>query len=716
MSNNSNPFDDDFLKNFGAQDANEENSDSRDDISENLSFDFNFGEESAVESVSEPISDFNFESDSEIAPEITEEIPVEMVSEVVEEVSFEESFAPNFAEETAEVSAEVTPETQTSDEFLNFLGQATESSDQPQVETENYVFNFMQTEESPAEEVPVEEAVSETTDDLFNFNAPVEEVPVEEVAEEIVEEVMEEVVEAEEIATEEAVEEVTEEVEEIIEEVAEEEISDETAEEVEAEEMMEEPITETEVSAEGGFDFMGLNAESTTDLASSDDAPVDILGSVAGMAVTEVAEGLSAAETAVEEAGEAPKTVKKVIRRAKPKKKRSVVGELIKIVLGALCAFPLAHYIVWGIYLGTGKPGPGGLYKIPTPFIQASYKYAKDFPQVPLEVWKYTMLGFDPARDLAPDPEPVDAPLVAQNPVVPQSTEVVAPENTGEMAENADSFAEEADGEFAMGDDFAGDFDDSAIDQFAAEAVKITSDNLPEYDAKEVVFDWNPANQDAFQTAMQKVSFLKDNEDSKALIKTAKEEMKKVCASANAQALNEAVIPFITKENHGKGVLVVGTIKTVLKRGDFNVLAVTLDGTDEEVKIIHPVKMKFLKKGAHCAFTGVVFDPEQDEKVSGKEVLIWRGISTQVPKAKKVKKAEKVKPADEKPTETPVVKEATPVADPAPAETPTVEESAPVEAPAVEEATPAETPAVEEPAPAETPAVEEATPAETPAE
>ncbi|MDO4629330.1 MAG: hypothetical protein Q4C70_09125, partial [Planctomycetia bacterium] len=552
-------------------------------------------------------------------------------------------------------------------------------------ETTEDFFNFGAAEETPEEVVT--ENVAETTEDFFNFGAA-EETPeeAEEVAEEISEEV-EEVAEYEEVVTDDVAEEY-EEYEEIVEDeisedVAEEVVTEEVSEEFMTEEVAEEITTETETPAEGGFDFLGLNAEVTGEVTPSDNAPAEMdptafLGAAAGLETTEGTDAiLSAAETSAEEVAEAPKTVKKVIRRSRPKKKRSVLGELIKIVLGGLCAFPLAHYIVWGIYLGTGKPGPGGLYKIPTPFIQESYKYAKDFPQVPLEVWKYTLLGFDPARDLAPDPEPEGTPLIAQTPVIPQPTDVITPENTGEMAENADSLTENTNDEFAMGGDFAGDFDDSAVDQFAAEAVKITSNNLPEYDAKEVVLDWNPANQDAFQTAMLKVSFLKDNEDSDALSKSVKTEMKKVCASENAQALNVAVFPSITKENHGKGVLVVGTIKTVLKRGDFNVLAVTLDGTDEEVKIIHPVKLKFLKKGAHCAFTGVIFDPEQDEKVSGKEVLIWRGISTQVPKAKKVKKAE---PADEKPVESPV-EEPAPATEPTPAETP-VEEMAPAAEPA----------------------------------
>ncbi|MDO4629329.1 MAG: hypothetical protein Q4C70_09120, partial [Planctomycetia bacterium] len=158
MSNNSNPFDDDFLKNFGAQDANKENSDSHDEISENLSFDFNFSEESATEPISETvseISEFNFGADSEITPEIVDEIPSETTMEMAKEVSFE-AFSQDFVEETPEVKTEVTPEAPVAEDFLNFLNQTPANNEEPQVETENYAFNFMQTEESDPETAPAE--------------------------------------------------------------------------------------------------------------------------------------------------------------------------------------------------------------------------------------------------------------------------------------------------------------------------------------------------------------------------------------------------------------------------------------------------------------------------------------------------------------------------------------------------------------------------------
>ncbi len=374
-------------------------------------------------------------------------------------------------------------------------------------------------------------------------------------------------------------------------------------------------MEKTEGNAE--FDGLGVNAAAG--------------GEIETESLKEGAEG----ENNVSEPGneEAPKPVKRIVRRVKPKKKRSVVGELIKIVLGGLFAFPLAHYIVWGIYLGTGKPAPGGLYPIPTPFIQQSYRYAKDFPQIPEACWKYVLLGFDPARDLAPEPSKTE---IAKNevPATPSTTDENAETVAGEVA-------------FGENEEFGGfEMDESEVAQTAAEYVKFRSDNLPEYDAAEVALEFDPANIEAFQTAMLKVSFLKKGEDGKKLEDQARSKMKSSVKGKKADALNQTVLPWLTKENHGKGIMITGKVKKVVDRGDFKITIVKVDGTNKDVKLISQKSLK-KAKGKRYVFTGVIFDPDQDEKIESKkkdEVLIWRGLFKSLP-AKKVKKAKKDKDA-----------------------------------------------------------------------
>ena len=264
-------------------------------------------------------------------------------------VPSEEPVTPDVPEEVVETSP---AETEASNDELFSFAQEDETVSAEEAPAEG-LFNFGTPAEEPVQDAaPAEEAPAEG---LFNFGAPAEE-PAHDAApeEEFVEEVVEE---------------------------TEEEVSDEAS----------------------AFDFGGFAAAETSTSENAEPSEMNFAApSEEGIQASEENATENPAESAAA-AAEAPKPVKRIVRRAKPKKKHTVVGELIKIVLGALMAFPLAHYIVWGSYLAFGKPAPGGLYKFPTPFIQASYKYAKNFPNIPVEVWKYTMLGFDAERDLAPD-------------------------------------------------------------------------------------------------------------------------------------------------------------------------------------------------------------------------------------------------------------------------------------------------------------------------
>ena len=556
----------------------------------------------------------------------------------------------DFDFETVGAEQEESDEIEDSGEELFAAFREEAMAEENEEETQEVSDFFVSEGEEASLEVESEE-IETASDDLFNFGASSESDEVEEGTEEVIEEIVE---------------------------VASEEIIDEISE---------------EVPADGMFNFGAADSDDSV-AKSTENTEENALGfgnfgvveSVTGSDETGVSLAAETSEngmdiSAAANDGGSPKPVKRIVRRAKPKKKRSIVGELFKIVLGGLFAFPLAHYIVWGIYLGTGKPAPGGLYPIPTPFIQESYRYVKDFPQIPQEYWKYVLYGFDPARDLAPEPKAEE--------VVTNESAPAAPIAEGQ---NPDTSGSEA--SFGENEEFGGfEMDEDEVAQTAAEYVKFRSGNLPEYDAAEVVLEFDPANTEAFQTAMLKVSFLKDGDDGKKLANVARDEMKNAVKGKKADALNEMVLPWLTKENHGKGIMITGKVEKVVKRGDFKITIVKVDGTEDKVKLISPKTIKNAK-GKRYAFTGVIFDPDQDEKVESKkkdEVLIWRGLFKALPK-RKAKKAVK----DEA----------------APAEEVKADEAAPVEEAKSDEAAPVEEAKAEEAAPAEETKADEAAPVE----
>ncbi|MDO4858957.1 MAG: hypothetical protein Q4A17_13555, partial [Thermoguttaceae bacterium] len=532
--------------------------------------------------------DLNFEGSTEPQNAVPSEEPVTPdVPEEVVETSLAETEASNdelfsFAQEDETVSAEEAP----AEGLFNF-GTPAEEPAHDAVPAEEApaegLFNFGTPAEEPAHDaVPAEEAPAEG---LFNFGAPAEE-PAQDAApeEEFVEEVVEE---------------------------TEEEVSDEAS----------------------AFDFGGFAAAETSTSENAEPSEMNFAApSEEGIQASEENATENPAESAAA-AAEAPKPVKRIVRRAKPKKKHTVVGELIKIVLGALMAFPLAHYIVWGSYLAFGKPAPGGLYKFPTPFIQASYKYAKNFPNIPVEVWKYTMLGFDAERDLAPD-EPEVIPV--ENPR--QVAQTAAPDQkpVEETADESEEFGEDAFNGFEM--------DEDEVNSAAAAATKFDSANIPEFDASMINPEWDPANLEAFQDTMMKISFLKKGDDFE---KVAKEKIAKFGSLKEAKELNKTMKPLLKKENHGKGVLVVGKIVKTSKISGKTVMTVKLKGLEKDVKIMGPAPKN--GKGKEFIFTGVVFDPTQDEAINAKNVYIWRGIFKSVDKKKKEKEVKEAEPAAEEP-------------------------------------------------------------------
>ena len=589
----------------------------------------------------------------------------------------------DFDFETVGAEQEESDEIEDSGEELFAAFREEAMAEENEEETQEVSDFFVSEGEEASLEVESEE-IETASDDLFNFGASSESDEVEEGTEEVIEEIVE---------------------------VASEEIIDEISE---------------EVPADGMFNFGAADSDDSV-AKSTENTEENALGfgnfgvveSVTGSDETGVSLAAETSEngmdiSAAANDGGSPKPVKRIVRRAKPKKKRSIVGELFKIVLGGLFAFPLAHYIVWGIYLGTGKPAPGGLYPIPTPFIQESYRYVKDFPQIPQEYWKYVLYGFDPARDLAPEPKAEE--------VVTNESAPAAPIAEGQ---NPDTSGSEA--SFGENEEFGGfEMDEDEVAQTAAEYVKFRSGNLPEYDAAEVVLEFDPANTEAFQTAMLKVSFLKDGDDGKKLANVARDEMKNAVKGKKADALNEMVLPWLTKENHGKGIMITGKVEKVVKRGDFKITIVKVDGTEDKVKLISPKTIKNAK-GKRYAFTGVIFDPDQDEKVESKkkdEVLIWRGLFKALPKrkAKKAVKdeaapAEEVKADEAAPVEEAKSDEAAPVEEvkadeAAPAEEVKADEAAPVEEVKSDEAAPAEEVKADEAAPAEEVKSDEAAPVE----
>ena len=578
----------------------------------------------------------------------------------------------DFDFETVGAEQEESDEIEDSGEELFAAFREEAMAEENEEETQEVSDFFVSEGEEASLEVESEE-IETASDDLFNFGASSESDEVEEGTEEVIEEIVE---------------------------VASEEIIDEISE---------------EVPADGMFNFGAADSDDSV-AKSTENTEENALGfgnfgvveSVTGSDETGVSLAAETSEngmdiSAAANDGGSPKPVKRIVRRAKPKKKRSIVGELFKIVLGGLFAFPLAHYIVWGIYLGTGKPAPGGLYPIPTPFIQESYRYVKDFPQIPQEYWKYVLYGFDPARDLAPEPKAEE--------VVTNESAPAAPIAEGQ---NPDTSGSEA--SFGENEEFGGfEMDEDEVAQTAAEYVKFRSGNLPEYDAAEVVLEFDPANTEAFQTAMLKVSFLKDGDDGKKLANVARDEMKNAVKGKKADALNEMVLPWLTKENHGKGIMITGKVEKVVKRGDFKITIVKVDGTEDQVKLISPKTIKNAK-GKRYAFTGVIFDPDQDEKVESKkkdEVLIWRGLFKALPK-RKAKKAVKDEAA---PAEEVKADEAAPVEEvkseeAAPAEEVKADEAAPAEEVKADEAAPAEEVKAEEAAPVEEAKADEAAPVE----
>ena len=453
---------DDFLNNLNSANQND-GPEEKDDS--NL-FDLNFegsDESQNVEPSEEPVAPIFPEEVGETTQVGADAPNEDLFSFAQEEETFQTEEVPaedfsGFASQAEEPAQEFTPsEEAPADGFFNFASQAEEPTEAPAQEAPaDGFFNFASQAEEPAE-APAQEAPA---DGFFNF-APQAEQAAEDLAP------------SEEASADEFVEETTEAAEEVA----------------------------PEGAPAFNFAVAGAAAESAEAGSAAEIAP----------ATENPAESAAAG-------AEAAKPVKRVVRRAKPKKKRSLVGELIKIVIGGLLAFPLAHYILWGSYLAFERPGEGGLFKIPTPFIQASYKYAKNFPSVPVAVWKYTMLGFDPARDLAPDPV---TPEVKKEQVAKSEEEV-------EIVTGIDA------NEVLAPTNYAPIFD---------------SAHLPEYDPATVEPEWDPANLEAFQDTMLKISFLKDGDE---LETQAKEKIAKFGSLKEAKKLNKTMKSLIKKENHGK--------------------------------------------------------------------------------------------------------------------------------------------------------------------
>ncbi|MDO4576329.1 MAG: hypothetical protein Q4D98_14070, partial [Planctomycetia bacterium] len=400
---------------------------------------------------------------------------------------------------------------------------------------------------------------------------------------------------------------------------------------------------------------------------------------------------------------------KTVIHRSRPKKPRSVLKELIFVVMGGLMAVPIAHYLAIPIqkYIQQ-REDAYGLFQFPTPGFPDTYKFQKKYPWVPTCL----LPGYDAEALKVENLEEEDAPAKetkkAEKPA--EETDDAAAEDDWVEGETDDSGEVEADvvneeasadddeGGFALAGDFtepelkeeddaSGDLsamfgsrpgeeaapkpaapqpkeepseepvEEPAAEEPAAESKeeskpepkaepkpaekKGLTENLPEVKPEEVspllaglATDGSAEKLTAANLVAEKLTCLKSDDASLAVREQAVAALRKLAEDKGVvEKLNKAQVARLTAENHAQGIVFVGTVEKVASVKGMTALKVAFDATDKKVYVLSN-EVGEVAEGKRYAFTGLVVDPNQDERVvvtSKKAPLVWRGLFVELP-------------------------------------------------------------------------------------
>lgn len=139
---------------------------------------------------------------------------------------------------------------------------------------------------------------------------------------------------------------------------------------------------------------------------------------------------------------------------------------------------------------------------------------------------------------------------------------------------------------------------------------------------------FSPEGMESFCQLAKVLTFLSPTSVPEAAMQSIESRLKTL-ATEERVVLNAAMVPLVTAENHGKGMVLAGTIEEPRKVRNLTAIPLKLDGMEKKLYIIHPDAGNF-EAGKRYLFTGVVIDPNQDENAvvtAKKSPVVWRGAS-----------------------------------------------------------------------------------------
>lgn len=345
------------------------------------------------------------------------------------------------------------------------------------------------------------------------------------------------------------------------------------------------------------------------------------------------------------------------VRKAAPRKKKSLVKEIIQVVIGGLISLPIVHILLLCI-MGDERNIPG----MPTPFFPSTYYHVQE----PAWNWMPTWLlpGYDPAVHTSADFKNGEQ---AMRDAVDGMLNDVDEEADADANSSPDRAVMQTDEADDGGDDGADDNDfigAASIDDGASETpFDPDFDPMADMDANlsdagldipvldEVDVAAEPEN--AFvppaygETELKAAMTVKKTSDLMALVekmtffdaekagtsenwKKGLDLFKKNTQNVkNQENLNSAAMKAVTAKNFDSGVILSGTVKSVATKNGFQVVTITVDGNEKTpIAVISPTADASLVAGAKCVIGGVLLDaspyPEL-EAAAGGATAVWRG-------------------------------------------------------------------------------------------
>ncbi|MDO4585145.1 MAG: hypothetical protein Q4D62_13705 [Planctomycetia bacterium] len=141
---------------------------------------------------------------------------------------------------------------------------------------------------------------------------------------------------------------------------------------------------------------------------------------------------------------------------------------------------------------------------------------------------------------------------------------------------------------------------------------------------------FSPEGMDSICQTAKVLTFLAKDAATEATLQPVADALKTLAADEGQRtALNTAMFPRVTAENHGQGIVLTGTIDEPRKVRGLTAIPLKLDGTEKKFYVIHSDAGNF-EAGKRYLFTGVVIDPHQDENAvvtAQKSPVVWRGAS-----------------------------------------------------------------------------------------